>query len=437
MKAIPIAITIGMVTILFLIINPFGQFTDSRCKDTPNPSISIIDLEKTTWISVMKINENQTNLDCTLLSQKFLDAAPKLQDALNESEQCSEGHSELCTTDTGMSSTRIYNFGVPVSDPVNYEISLNQDEVKMLYDNIRLASNGMQSFGDVKYGNNYYQIVLLTSNKEMASQAYAEFAQKFSYNPIAIQKGQSLRFPITVKTLATYGKPAHIRFDASSSAADSNIGLAIEPPTVDIPERSEKNVTLVVTATPNTRDGIYGISVDGSADGGQEFGICHIIQCLSVSVNNSTWEIRTYPGNVIIGMGGNTSPKWLHLESKINKSVFYPGDIAEVANYLTNNSSNTIAFGEHTELVVTVYSESPEKGYQYYYVIQASYNGKPLDIQPHSTVLLARPFYMDLTSYHDNPNVLQRLEPGNYTVDIALNGYDGDWWDNDIPIVVK
>src|SRR5574337_1338172 len=168
MKPIPIAITIGMATVLFLIISPLQLSPESRCNNVPNPSNNIMELDNITWISVMKINENQTNLDCTLLSPQFLGTVTKLQDALKGADQCNEGHSELCTTDTGMSSTRIYNSGVPVADPVDYEVSLTQDEAKMLYDNIRLVSNGMQSYGDVKYGSNYYQIVLLTSNTEMA-----------------------------------------------------------------------------------------------------------------------------------------------------------------------------------------------------------------------------------------------------------------------------
>lgn len=437
MKILPIAIAAGLMAVLFLSVDPLQMYADSRCKSVPNPSNEIMELGKFTWISVVKISKNQTNLDCTYLSPQFLSTLPKLQGALEGAAKCTEGHGDLCSVGTnGVMLTTVYRFGVPVTDSVNYEASMTQGEAKILYDNIRLASNGAQSYGDVKYGNSYYQIVLLTSNTERAPQVHAEFARQFSSNPITIQKGQSLSFPITLTTLATYGRQAHIQFDTSTSSLDSKLGLRVEPPEIEMPERSVKNVTLIVTATPKTRDGTYGINVGGRTDTGGGFSACQF-ECLTVSVNDSKWEIRTYPGNAMIGIGGNSAPKWLSLESRINKDVFGKGDIAKVTNYLTNNGSGTASLSEHAELVVTVYSESPEKGYQYYYVIQATYDGKKLEVPPHSTVLLARPFYMDLTSYHDNPNVLQRLAPGNYTVDIVLSGYDGDRWNNDIPIVVR
>lgn len=436
MKTIPIAIAIGMMALLFLTINPSQLLTESRCNDAPNPSISIIDLEKITWISVMEIRENQTISDCTSLSTQFLESMPKLKQAMDGADQCYQGKDDLCETSSqaGVEEVNIGEAYQP--DNLNYRATLTADEVKLLADNVKMKTKSGQSYGDIKYGNRYYQIVLSTSNAEIPPQVDSEFAQKIPISPIAIQKGQSLNFPITVKTLATYGRPAHVQFDASSSALDSNLDLKVEPESIDIPEHSEKNVTLVVTATPDTRDGIYGITVYGKTGNNQGTNPCRF-ECILVNVNDSNWQIRTYPGNTMIGIGGNTAPKWLTLQSTINKSVFGAGDIAEVTNYLTNNSSKPVEFDDHTESVVTVYSESPKRGYQYYYVIQAFSNVKPLDIQPHSTVLLARPFYMDLTSYHDNPNVLQRLAPGNYTVDIALNGYDRYWWDNDIPIVIK
>jgi hypothetical protein len=434
-----IALVVLFGTIILIFPQQFLSLESKpRCNSIPNPSSDIMALNKTTWISVMKISENQTNLDCTSVNDLFLSSIPKIKQVLDGADECYNGNSNLCVVPAPMRIETAYHFaGVPVMDYLSYQATLRTDEAIRLIANIRLSSDGTESFGDLKYNDKYYQIVVSSSDKEITPQVYGEFGQKIPYTPVALKKGESLRYPITVTTLATYGKPAKVQFIASSSSADSNLELRIEPSIISVPERSQENVTLVVSATPDTRDGIYGISVAGKSQTGQNFGVC-FYQCLSVSVNDSKWQITTYPGNGVIFQGGDPPPKWLKLETTINKDIFYRGDVAEITNFLVNDSPDPIKLSENTELVVMVYSESPKTGYQYYYAIQAFYDDKPLVIEPHSTMLLARPLHWDQTSYHDNPSgPLQRVMLGNYTVDVTFRGYNGDVWDNDIPIEIK
>ncbi len=407
------------------------------CNSVPNPSIDTMTLNKTTWISVMEIRANQTKFDCTSLTEQFLSSLPKIKQALDGANQCQNGNN-LCSVPTLGIIEEASPFGVPVPDYLNYQSTLTRDEAAALFANVRLSSYGFHSFGNLEYNNKYYQIAVLTSGEEIPPQVYAEFGEKIPYGAVVIKKGQSLRYPITVKTFATYGKPAELQFDASSSAADSTLDLRVEPQRIVIPERSQENVTLIVTANPDTRDGTYGISVGAKTRTGQGIGVC-FYQCLSVSVNDSKWQINTYPGNSVILQGGDPPPKWLRLETKINKDVFYRSDIAEIRNFLINESSEPVTLSENIELVVLIYSESQKTGYQYYYAIQAFYDGNGLVLEPHSKTPLARTLYWDQTSYHDNPSSssLQRVALGNYTLDVTFRGYNGDVWDNDIPIEIK
>src|SRR3989441_7528978 len=264
---IVIVVSFGM-TVLIFPNSLLSIESKPSCNNTPNASIDIIRLNKTIWISVMEIKKNQTTLDCTSLNQQFLSSMPKMKQALGGADQCFNGNYDLCTVPSGMSIETNFYFGVPVRDYLDYQETLTPDEAVALFSNIKLSSNGIWSYGDLEYNKKYYQLVLYTSNKSRQPQTYGEIVEKISYPPPQITQGQSIRYTITMKTLATYGKPAKLQFNASSMASDSGLKLTIDPDTLVIPERSQSNTTLTITATTGTLNGTYRISITGKTPEG-------------------------------------------------------------------------------------------------------------------------------------------------------------------------
>src|SRR2546428_1061296 len=430
-----IVVSFGM-TILIFRKSLLSIEAKASCNETPNASIDAIRLNKTIWISVMEINKNQTTLDCTSLNQHFLSSMPKIKQALGGADQCFNGNYDLCTVPSGMSIETTFDFGVRVRDYWDYQETLTRNEAVALFSNIKLSSKGICSYGDLEYKKKYYQLVQNTNRKDRPPQTYGEIVEKISYPPPQITQGQSIRYTITMKTLATYGKPAEIQFNASSMASDSGLKLTIDPDTLVIPERSQSNTTLTITATPGTLNGTYPISITGKTPEGQSVGICGS-DCPTVKVGDSDWSIVNNYGGSYGFQGGNKPQDWLKFETVLDKNNYYLGDIVQISNYMVNESPNKITLNDRAEILVNVYNNDKNGTYHYYYFVQAMYDGKPIILEPHSKIILARPLHWDQMSYHGS-NSFHRVKPGVYHVDVSFgSSYQGAVWDNDITMKIK
>ena len=434
-----IGIAIAVIIGIFLMIFPniiFSTESTPSCSPAPNISRETITLKQITWISVMEIEKNQTKLDCTSVNSETFSTLPKLGQALYGADQCKQGIDDICSFPSGFRTTRISEGILPVDEGVNYQASLTQDEANFLLDNVRLASNGDLIVGDVKYNDKYYQIILWTSDKPPGLQVNAHYTPEPNYIPYDLEIGKSTNYTITVKTLATFGNPAKIQLYPIILAQDSGLYAKIIPDVLFIPERSEANATMMITAGPYAQNGTYQIGFGGKISDGGFAGGMYQTPCPCIRIGDSDWTIRTYDGNGG-GWGGNPSLPWLRVETITDKQLYHTGETVEVKSFIINNSPNKVTLENGMQLFVDIYNQVNGTGaYRYFYGIDALYDGKPIPLEPHSKTMIARPFYWDQSDLREQ-SVSHKVIPGNYIVDVSFGSYNGTVWDNDVHITIK
>lgn len=406
------------------------------CNPAPNISRDKITLKQVTWISVMEIDKNQTKLDCTSLTDENLSNLPSVEQALNGADQCKQGKDNICSFPSGVSITMVSDGIIPIEDRVNYAASLTNDESNSLLDEIKLDPHGSQAVGDVQYDDKYYQIMLSSSDKPGSSQVYPRFTPEPGYTPDDLVKDQSINYTITLQTLATFGRPAKVELYPVISALDSGLTARITPNALFIPERSTVNATMIVTAGTNAQNGTYPIGFSGKVlDGGFSGGMVRS-ECPCIRIGNSDWTINTFDS----GGGywsGKDPPSWLKSEITTDKQVYHVGDTVEIKNFLVNNSPNKITLDNELRLFIHVYNQVNDTGaHRYFYGIEATNDGKPVVLEPHSMTMIARPFYWDQSDLRSE-SISHKVVPAKYHVDMSFGSYNGTVWDDDVSIVIR
>jgi hypothetical protein len=431
---IAVTVTIGIFLIIFN--SAFSSEYTPSCSPAPNISMEKITLKQITWLSVMRIEKNQTKLDCTTVNSETFSTLPKLEQTLSGADKCKQGKDGVCSFSSGIGMTMISDGIIPVDESVNYKASLTQDEANSILDNVRLASNGDLVVGDVEYNNKYYQIILWTSDKSPGLQVNAYYTPEPNYVSHDLEIGNSINYTITVKTLTTFGIPAKVQLFPIITAQDSGLNVKIVPDVLFIHERSEANATMVITAGPHAQNGTYQIGFGGKISDGGFVGGMRQDPCPCIRIGDLDWTIRTYDGNGG-GWAGNPSLPWLRVETVTDKQRYHMGETVEVKSFIVNDSPNKVTLENGVRLFVDVYNQVNGTGaYRYFYGIDAIYDGKPISLEPHSKTIIARPFYWDQSDLRDQ-SVSRKVIPGNYIVDVSFGSYNGTVWDNDIPIVIK
>ncbi|MGI0009433.1 MAG: hypothetical protein ACRD92_07415 [Nitrosopumilaceae archaeon] len=123
-----------------------------------------------TWISVSRIEGNQTTQACTYLDENMLQKIPYLSEALVGADGCMD-KTEICQVSRGMSISHDYGFGISVDDSQDYEHSLTPEDAKLLVKEVNLSFDGYIYYGTVIIDGKYYLVVLQTSDESADAQA--------------------------------------------------------------------------------------------------------------------------------------------------------------------------------------------------------------------------------------------------------------------------
>lgn len=434
--------TVGIAIVavgIYMLIFPstiLSTENSPSCSTAPNSSRDEIPLKQVTWLSVMEIEKNQTKLDCTTVNQETFSHMPKLEQSLSGADKCYHGQDGICSFPSGIGMSMISDGIMPVEESRNYQVSLTQDETHILLDNVNLVSNGNLVVGDVKNGDKYYQIILWTKDEPPPLQVHVDYTAEPSAIPYDLEIGKSINYTITAKTLATFGMPAKVQLYPIIPALDSGLNARFVPDVLFIPERSEANATMVITAGPHAQNGTYQIGFGGKIHDGGFAGGMRENQCPCIRIGDSDWTIRTYDGNGG-GWGGKPSLQWLKVETVTDKHLYHTGETVGIKNFIINDSPNKVTLENGMRMFVDMYNQVNGTGaYRYFYGIDASYDGKSISLEPHSKTMIARPFYWDQSDLRDQ-SVPHKVIPGDYIVDVSFGSYNGTVWDNDVPIVIK
>ncbi|MDE1813868.1 MAG: hypothetical protein KGH87_00955 [Thaumarchaeota archaeon] len=431
-SGIAAVVAVGIYMLIFP-ISITSNYANPSCNPTPNISRDEITLKKITSLSVMEIEKNQAKLDCTSLTNETLSNLPKLEQELNGADQCKQGQDNVCSFPSGIGITIVSDGIMPVEEGKNYQASLTQDEAHFLLDNVNLGQVGSLVAGDVNYDGKYYQVLLYTNDGSLTPQVSASYATEPGMSNMST--GKSVNYTITVQTLATFGRPAHVQLYPTVSAQDSGLTAKIIPNVLSIPERSKANATLVITAGPNTQNGKYQIGFYGKIDG-SKLSMNHEY-CPCLRVGDSDWDIATHGGGSNGGYGGNQPPQWLRVETVTDKKVYHSGDVVEIENFIINDSPNTVTLENNVGLIINIYNQVNGTGpSRYFYNLAALYEGKALSLEPHSKTLIARPIYWAQEDLRAEP-FSDKVTPGDYHIDASFRGYNGTFWDNDFSITIK
>jgi len=415
-----------------------NQSNSLNLKDRIWISVRQIDFSEASWW-VAHSNDNSSDfpqpvISCTLLT---LDKIPQITEAMEGADNCKQGV-EVCELPTGVSA----------GGEVEYKSSIAPEEAKLIANEVSLIAN--KAVLQQQESGKYYLLQLFTTDENIGPQARIEFLDNTHFvegKLIHLEKGQSINIPFTVRTFATFGKPANITLVAGAHASDSGLTFKMEPsPTFIIPERSTAKANLTVSASANALDGIYRFFIVGKNGWIHTCGDYADYVCPEIQVGNSTWEINTNGG---AGLGGKAPPDWLKVDTETDQDVYSQGETIAFKSYIVNNGNSTVML-EGTRLVIdignaTVYADpnSSTTALNILYTIDAyRYSGLANDtivIPAHSKTLLARPFYWNqelagsVTS--EGPAMVTpgpaistnpvSVQAGNYSVHTSLMGYDG------------
>ena len=412
----------------------FNQSDNLVTRDRIWISVGEVDLREASWW-VAHGNDDPDAIagpviHCTLLTAVNLDRIPRVAAAIEGANGCKAGI-EVCELPSGIS------FG----GELQYKLSISKGEARSIVEELVMVENK----AILQHDGKYYLLQLFTTNEKVEPQARVEFTDPHfignTTHPIddeiiRLEKSQSITVPFVVRTFATFGKPANISLLAGVHARDSGLTVSIEPSTFVIPERSTAKGNLTITAGTNAQDGVYQFSMTGRDGWIRTCGSDTYYSCPSIQIGDSIWQINTSDGGV--GLGGRQPPEWLRLTTETDKDAYMMGEMVTIRSFIENGGNETITL-EGIRLVIDIGNKtvlanpnSSTTALNNHYTIDAySYNGNDaITVQPHSKVLLVRPFFWNQglgePLMSGGPaSLYASVQAGNYTIRTSLAGYEG------------
>lgn len=241
--------------------NPASLVNQSRSlvlKDRIWISVRQIDFnEASWWVAHSNDNPNavpQQVISCTLLTSDNLRKIPKIAESIEGADSCRQGV-EICELPAGVS----------IGGEVEYKSSITDEEAEEIANEVSIVAN--KAILQQQEGGKYYFLQLFTTNDNVTPQVRVEFLDVNRFvkgNSIHLEKGQSITIPFTVRTFATFGKPANFTIIAGAHARDSGLTFRLEPSSAFIiPERSTAKANLTIAAGMNATDGVYRFFMSG------------------------------------------------------------------------------------------------------------------------------------------------------------------------------
>ena len=343
-----------------------------------------------------------------------------------------KNETEVCKISSGVSIDRSYPFlppGTYVSENDKFTVSLDVTQAEHLLSAVNWKSNGDLHYSIMQWDKKQYLLILSTFDNVMTPVVKMELVGML-HEPVSLERGMVLKYPIRINTWATYGADAEITLDSIQSTRDSGIKTWVEPSTLIVPERSSTNATLFVRASETARDGIYEIRIGGKANGNNAGLHCGHTDCPAVQVGDSDWSIRTFGSNTGMGIGSGKSQDDTHLELELNKKEFFEGETVEIKAYLTNNGTQPIVLDGPMSLLIKAIRADSKGYYDHFYGIDArNESDNSITIEPGSKVLLVRPFYWDQMTF-ENLDEEQRVEPSSRKMTATFVAGEHTWKDD-------
>ena len=339
---------------------------------------------------------------------------------------------ELCKISSGVSISRSYPFlpsGISISDNDKFAMSIDKMQAKNLLSSMDWKLGGDSHYSAIYQDKKHYLLILSTFDNVKTPIVKMEIVDTLS-DPVSLERGMTLNYPIHINTWATYGAPAQIDLLAVHDAKDSGIKAWIEPETMMIPERNNATSTLFIHASDDTQDGIYDIRVIGKANGNNAELYCRSTVCPSVSIGDSYWSIRTFGSNSGMGIGSGMAPEDTFLELDLNKKEFFEGEIVEIKAYLINNGTRPIVLDGSMNLLIKAIRADSSGYYDHFYGIDArNESDSSITLEPNSKVLLVRPFYWNQMTF-ENIDDEHRLEPSSRKMIATFVAGEHAWKDD-------
>ncbi|QMU54760.1 MAG: hypothetical protein GKS07_07660 [Nitrosopumilus sp.] len=340
-----------------------------------------------------------------------------------------KNETEVCSVSRGISSDRMYSFGISVTDSDQYTITINEEQAQELMSQIPWTVQDNSVYSVVSYNNEHYLLVLSTFDHTRTPDV-AMGLIGVSSDPATLKRDSTLEYTVQLDTWATYGTDAEIILDSIHSARDSGIKTWVEPSMIVVPERSSANATLFVLAPETARDGIYDIRIGGKANGNNAGLHCGHTDCPTVQIGDSDWSIRTFGSNTGMGIGSGNPPENTSLEIKLNKKEFLEGETVEIKAYLANNVTHPIVLNEPMNLLIKAIRADSKGYYSHFYGIDArNESGNSITIEPGSKMLLVRPFYWDPMTF-ENFDDEHRVESSSRKMTATFVAGEHTWKDD-------
>ena len=384
------------------------------------------------YITVSSIRQNHPGLAEMLPVYEIDDAQDDkmMHKLLVGADGCRE-ETEVCKIPSGVSIDRNYPFLPPdvhISDNDKFTVSLDEIQAERLLSALDWNSNGDSHYSTIQWDKKQYLLILSTSDNVRTPVVKMDLLNA-SHDPVSLERGMTLKYPVHINTWATYGAPAQIDLFAVQNAKDSGIQVWVDPETIMVPERSNGTSTLFIHASEDAQDGLYDIRVIGKANGNNAGLYCSRTVCPTVSIGDSDWSIRTFGSNTGMGIGSGTAPDNTYLEVELNKKEFFEGDIVEIRAYLVNNGTQNTVLNEPMNLLIKAIRADSSGYYDHFYGIDArNESDNPISIEPNSKALLVRPFYWDQVTF-ENLEDEQRLEPSSRKMTATFVAGEHTWKD--------
>ena len=343
-----------------------------------------------------------------------------------------KNETEVCKIPSGVSIDRSYPFlpsGTYISDNDKFTVSIDEMQAKHLLSVVDWKVEGDSHYSAVQWGKNQYLLILSTFDNVVTPVVRMDLVGTSS-DPVSLERGMTLNYPIHISTWATYGAPAQIDLFAVQDARDSGIKAWVEPKTLMVPERSNATSTLFIHASENTQDSLYDIRVIGKANENNAGLYCSSTTCPTVSIGDSDWSIHTFGSNTGMGIGSGAAPEDTFLKLELNKKEFFEGEIVEIRAYLVNNGTQQIVLDEPMSLLIKAIRADSKGYYDHFYGIDArNESDNSIIVEPNSKALLVRPFYWDQMTF-ENLDEEHRLEPSSRKMTATFVAREHTWKDN-------
>ncbi len=385
------------------------------------------------YITVSAIRIDDIDITDMLPSYKietpiYHDMVKKL---LAGADRC-KNETEVCTISRGISVDRNYPFlptNIFISENDKFTITVDSVKAEQLLSILDWKISESSHYILTQWNEKQYLLILSTFDNTMTPDVEMRLEGTIS-EPISLEPGMTLKYPINLKTWATYGAPAQIDLLAVQDAKDSGINVWVEPETLVIPERSNATTTLFIQASEDVQEGIYDIRVIGKANGNNAGLYCSHTACPTVSIGDSDWSIRTFGSNTGMGIGSGKPPENTSLKIELNKKEFFQGETVEIRAYLVNNGTQDIVLDEPMSLLIKAIRADSKGYYDHFYGIDArNESGNSITVEPNSKALLVRSFYWDQMTF-DNLDEEHRLEPSPRKMTATFVAGEHTWKDN-------